>query len=80
MWANVNVNFLLQFDEDQDGVLFPEDLLEALESVNSNLLSDSHITYIYRVSQQRTLLVIIYRYCFDRPVAEEIRKEFSNNV
>lgn len=37
------------FDEDKDGVLFPEDVLEALESVNSNLLSDSHISYIYRV-------------------------------
>jgi len=30
--------------------LFPEEVLEALESVNSNLLSDSHISYIYRVS------------------------------
>jgi len=39
-----------QFDENQDGFLFPEELLGALESVNSNLLSDSHISYIYRVS------------------------------
>lgn len=30
--------------------MFPEEVLEALESVNSNLLSDSHISYIYRVS------------------------------
>ena len=30
--------------------MFPEEVLEALESVNSNLLSDSHIGYIYRVS------------------------------
>lgn len=30
--------------------MFPEEVLEALESVNSKLLSDSHISYIYRVS------------------------------
>ncbi|KAK2572779.1 Contactin-associated protein-like 5 [Acropora cervicornis] len=39
------------FDENQDGFLFPEELLGALESVNSNLLSDSHISYIYRVME-----------------------------
>ncbi|XP_048578674.1 uncharacterized protein LOC5512447 [Nematostella vectensis] len=36
------------FDEDNDGYLFPEELLEALECVNKNLLSDSHLKYIYR--------------------------------
>ena len=36
--------------------MFPEEVLEALESVNSNLLSDSHISYIYRVSTFHALL------------------------
>ena len=35
--------------------MFPEEVLEALESVNSNLLSDSHISYIYRVSTFHSL-------------------------
>ncbi|XP_022791959.1 uncharacterized protein LOC111331165 isoform X2 [Stylophora pistillata] len=47
--ANYYRRIFRSFDEDKDGFLFPEDLLEALESVNSNLLSDSHISYIYRV-------------------------------
>ncbi|KAJ7392315.1 hypothetical protein OS493_011972 [Desmophyllum pertusum] len=47
--ANYYRRVFQTFDEDKNGVLFPEDLLEALESVNSNLLSDSHINYIYRV-------------------------------
>ncbi|XP_078359153.1 uncharacterized protein LOC144643701 [Oculina patagonica] len=47
--ANYYRRIFKSFDEDKDGMLFPEDVLEALESVNSNLLSDSHITYIYRV-------------------------------
>ena len=38
-----------QFDEDEDGILFPEEILDALEYVNSNLLSDSHLNYIFRV-------------------------------
>ena len=42
--------YLFQYDQNQDGYLFPEEVLEALESVNSNLLPDSHINYIYRVS------------------------------
>jgi len=47
--ANYYHRIFKTFDEDNDGFLFPEDVLEALESVNSNLLSDSHISYIYRV-------------------------------
>lgn len=39
------------YDQNQDGYLFPEEVLEALESVNSNLLPDSHINYIYRVME-----------------------------
>lgn len=50
-------------------MLFPEDLLEALESVNSNLLSDSHITYIYRVSYQHVISLLF------REVVVEIREE-----
>ncbi|XP_031563730.1 uncharacterized protein LOC116299241 isoform X2 [Actinia tenebrosa] len=36
------------FDEDKDEFLFPEEILEALECVNKNLLNDSHLKYIYR--------------------------------
>lgn len=46
---NYRLLYFFQFDENKDGFLFPEEVLEALESVNSHLLSDSHINYIYRV-------------------------------
>ncbi|KAK3752320.1 hypothetical protein QZH41_010344, partial [Actinostola sp. cb2023] len=36
-------------DEDGDGFLFPEEILDALECVNKNLLENSHLKYIYRV-------------------------------
>ena len=56
--STIDYFYFFQFDENKDGFLFPEEVLEALESVNSNLLSDSHINYIYRVSS--TLRVISY--------------------
>ena len=62
-----NATLIFQFDENQDGFLFPEELLGALESVNSNLLSDSHISYIYRVSNW--LFIFISFFNIDMAVA-----------
>ncbi|CAB4044638.1 Contactin-associated like 5-3, partial [Paramuricea clavata] len=37
------------FDEDCDGFLWPEEVLEALENVNAKLLNDAHLRYVFRV-------------------------------
>jgi hypothetical protein len=43
--------FYQQFDEDCDGFLWPEEVLEALENVNAKLLNDAHLRYVFRVRQ-----------------------------
>ena len=40
----------MKFDQDEDGFLWPEEVLEALENVNTDLLKDSHLRYVFRVS------------------------------
>ncbi|XP_028396959.1 uncharacterized protein LOC114520825 [Dendronephthya gigantea] len=45
-------NVFEKFDEDKDGFLWPEEVLEALENVNSKLLTDSHLSYVFRVLEQ----------------------------
>ena len=58
--STIDYFYFFQFDENKDGFLFPEEVLEALESVNSNLLSDSHINYIYRVSSTLPACVLFH--------------------
>ncbi|CAB4043566.1 Contactin-associated like 5-3, partial [Paramuricea clavata] len=38
-------NIFEKFDEDRDGFLWPEEVLEALENVNAKLLNDAHLRY-----------------------------------
>ncbi|XP_046845530.1 uncharacterized protein LOC124439350 [Xenia sp. Carnegie-2017] len=45
-------NIFDKFDQDNDGYLWPEEVLEALENVNAQLLSDSHLSYVVRVLEQ----------------------------
>ena len=48
--SQVYLSLFMQFDQDQDGFLWPEEVLEALENVNTDLLKDSHLRYVFRVS------------------------------